>query len=75
MTTNDAHWRSIALFEVGCSSFHQTIDNMRAAHARRQTYQTTAFELGRLSDRTLKDLGITRGDIKRLAMEASDGGN
>lgn len=75
MVTNLAHWRPIALFEAGCSTFHQVVDSLRAAHARRETYRNTAFELGRLSNRNLKDLGITRGDIKRIAIEASHGRN
>lgn len=71
MVTNSVHWRSAALLEAVCLNFGQLFDGLRAAHARRQTYLNTAFELGRLSDRTLKDLGISRCEINHLAREAS----
>lgn len=71
MVTNSVHWRSAALFEAVCLNFRQFFNRVRAAHARRQTYLNTAFELGRLSDRNLKDLGISRSEINRLAREVS----
>ena len=39
--------------------------------ARRSIYRQTVNELNALSDRDLKDLGIHRLDIKRIAAEAS----
>ena len=37
------------------------------------TYRRGVAELSACSDRTLKDLGIYRGDIQRLAWEATYG--
>jgi len=34
----------------------------------RQSYRNTYNELARLTDRELNDIGIGRGDIKRVAM-------
>ena len=34
----------------------------------RQTYRNTYNELAKLTDRELNDIGIGRGDIKRVAM-------
>ncbi|HDZ81173.1 MAG TPA: DUF1127 domain-containing protein [Roseobacter sp.] len=44
---------------------------MRQALAKRKVYRATLFELSTLSDHDLKDLGIPRSNIKRLAMEAA----
>lgn len=41
--------------------------------ARYQVYRETMGELTNLSDRDLADLGIARGDIHRLAVEAAYG--
>ncbi|WGH77960.1 DUF1127 domain-containing protein [Jannaschia ovalis] len=38
-----------------------------------RTFRTTIAELSRLSNRDLADLGIARGDIHWLAMEAAYG--
>jgi len=43
----------------------------RTRHARRRVYRTTYGELAGLRDRELADLGLTRGDIKRVAREAA----
>ena len=40
---------------------------------RRKIARTTYAELAGLSDRELNDLGISRGDIRRLAREAAQG--
>lgn len=45
--------------------------NVVGAIQRRRVYRTTVIELARLSERELSDLGITRGDIERIAREAS----
>lgn len=37
----------------------------------RNTYHNTVNELGRLSDRDLNDLGISRSDIHRVAAESA----
>lgn len=39
---------------------------------KRKQYNDTINQLGRLSQRELADIGITKGDIKRLALEASE---
>ena len=41
--------------------------------AKYQTYRQTMNELGLLSDRDLSDLGLTRGDVHRVAVEAAYG--
>jgi Uncharacterized conserved small protein len=43
--------------------------NIKKAFAGWTTYRNTVRELSRLDNRTLDDLGITRGDIDRLARE------
>jgi uncharacterized protein YjiS (DUF1127 family) len=43
------------------------INKVQRAISARQKYLTTKYELSRLSDRTLEDLGITRGDIEFIA--------
>ena len=40
---------------------------------RRKVYRTTFSELSRLTDRDLRDLGLIRADIRRVAMEAAYG--
>ena len=39
---------------------------------KRQTYRNTLNELSQLNDRELNDIGIGRGDIKRVAMGHPD---
>lgn len=46
------------------NSFYQNFRRWRR-------YRTTVRELSHLSSHELKDLGITRGDIGRLAREAA----
>lgn len=41
--------------------------------ARYQLYRQTVQELAGLNDRELGDLGLTRGDIHRIAVEAAYG--
>ncbi|WP_432817186.1 DUF1127 domain-containing protein [Sulfitobacter sp. JB4-11] len=61
------------VFEAGRTFFHQKIDQMRKAQAKRSVYRTTYHELSGLTDRDLRDLGIPRSNIKRLALEAAYG--
>lgn len=42
---------------------------MAGARARRAAYRRTFAELAGLSDRELSDIGIARGDIRRIARE------
>jgi len=59
------------VLDAGRTIFHQRRDQIRNALAKRKVYRATLFELSALSDRDLKDLGIPRSNIKRLAMEAA----
>ena len=43
----------------------------RTRHARRRVYRTTYAELAGLTNRELADLGLSRGDIKRISQEAA----
>ena len=47
------------------------LETLRARFEARRVYNTTVSELSRLSARELDDLGITRGDIHRVAREAA----
>lgn len=47
--------------------------NLSETMKRRKIARTTYAELAGLSDRELIDLGISRGDIRRLAREAAQG--
>lgn len=53
--------------------FHQKRDQLRTALAKRNVYRATYHELSKLTDRDLRDLGIQRNTIKRLAREAAYG--
>lgn len=53
--------------------FHQKLDQIQTALAKRKIYLATYRELSELSDRDLADLGIARWDIKTLAQEAAYG--
>ncbi|AXI42001.1 DUF1127 domain-containing protein [Sulfitobacter sp. SK011] len=61
------------VLDAGRSIFHQKRDQIRQALAKRRVYRTTFFELAALTDRDLRDLGIPRSNIKRLALEAAYG--
>ncbi|MEM8578487.1 MAG: DUF1127 domain-containing protein [Pseudomonadota bacterium] len=43
----------------------------RTRHARRRVYRATFAELAGLNNRELADVGLTRGDIKRVSREAA----
>jgi len=62
-----------AVFDAGRTFFHQKLDDIQKAHAKRRVYRATYHELWVLSDRDLRDLGIPRSNIKNLAMEAAYG--
>lgn len=61
------------VFEAGRTYFHQKLKRLRKAQAKRRVYRVTIHELSVLSDRAICDLGIPRGNIKRLAKEAAYG--
>lgn len=47
------------------------LKKVHRAISARSRYLTTKYELSRLNDRTLADLGITRGDIEFIARKYS----
>lgn len=59
------------------SSLSERFANFRAnwaeARATRAVYKTTLAELSALSNRDLNDLGISRSQITRIALEAAYG--
>jgi uncharacterized protein YjiS (DUF1127 family) len=59
------------VLDAGRTVFHQKRDQIRKALAKRKVYRATYSELTVLTDRDLRDLGIPRSSIKRLAMEAA----
>lgn len=61
------------VFDASRTFFHQKLGHFRMAQAKRRVYRVTFHELSVLSDRDLRDLGIPRSNIKRLAMEAAYG--
>jgi len=42
---------------------------LKTALARRRVFHATVAELSPLSDRDLADIGLSRGDIRRIAMD------
>lgn len=61
------------VLDAGSTFFHQKREQMRQALIKRKIYRATFYELWALSDRDLSDLGISRSNIKVLAMEAAYG--
>ncbi len=59
------------VLDAGRSIFHQKLDQIRQALAKRRVYRATFSELAALTDRDLRDLGIPRSNIKRIAKEAA----
>lgn len=48
--------------------------DLGARYARYRTYRTTVAELDQLSDRELRDLGISKANIRSIAYQAAYGG-
>ena len=71
-TTRSRNWLEDAL-DAGRTFFHQKLDQIRDALARRRVYRETYLEFSMLSDRNLADLGIPRSNIRYLALEAAYG--
>ena len=71
MATISSRSRLDVVLDAGRTIFQQKQDQMRQALAKRKVYRETLFELSVLTDRDLKDLGIPRSSIKRIAMEAA----
>ncbi len=46
--------------------------DIRRSFQRWRAYQRTVRELSALDNRSLRDLGINRGDIVRIARESAD---
>ncbi|MEM7441078.1 MAG: DUF1127 domain-containing protein [Pseudomonadota bacterium] len=65
LTTNStARFGTFAVIANAVSKFTTEVQ-------RRRVQRTTRLELSRLSNRELDDLGISRGDINRIAFQAS----
>ncbi|MEQ6204503.1 DUF1127 domain-containing protein [Sulfitobacter sp. HNIBRBA2951] len=62
-----------AVSDAAHAFFHQKWDALLKTLERRRVCRTTRGELAILSDRELRDLGIPRSNIKRLALEAANG--
>lgn len=58
--TNTVNW-------LGIASWWK---NYRRKSIQHRTYRETVKELSKLSDKDLRDIGLTRGDIHSIAMEA-----
>ena len=71
MATTQENWRTGALLDASRTIFHQKLAQFKAAQSRRRIYRATKSELASLTDRSLRDLGISRADINRLANEAA----
>ena len=61
------------LLDAGRTFIHQRLHDLKQARAKRTVYRTTYYELSKLTDRDLADLGIPRSNIRRLAWEAAYG--
>jgi uncharacterized protein YjiS (DUF1127 family) len=55
----------------GVTIVSRKINSLYENFRRWRRYRTTVRELSHLSSHELRDLGITRGDISRLAREAA----
>ncbi|RFU11826.1 DUF1127 domain-containing protein [Rhodobacteraceae bacterium W635] len=53
--------------------FTEILDQARESYAAWRVYRKTCAELSSLSARDLDDLGIGRGEIRRIAMDAAYG--
>ncbi len=73
MTATQANRGSGAVLDGGISLIRRTLASASDALARRKIYRNTRTELSALSNRDLRDLGIPRSDIERLAREAAYG--
>ena len=63
--------------EWGLIPFHQRVTTMLLSHLvdifrQWRRYNESLRELNRLADRELADIGMTRGDIPRVAWESSE---
>lgn len=57
---------------LGNKGFTGMLATLRTTIARRKIYASTMNELLELTDRELNDMGLGRGDLKRIAMEAAN---
>lgn len=71
MITTRPHNGLFIILDAGRTFFQQIHTHMRDALARRKVYNATYHELSMLTDRDLRDLGIPRSHIRRLAKEAA----
>ncbi|PVH30155.1 DUF1127 domain-containing protein [Pararhodobacter oceanensis] len=73
MTATRSHSRLDVFLEAGRRFLQQKRADAQEAIARYKVYSATKAELSSLSDRSLRDLGIPRSSIRRLALEAAYG--
>lgn len=55
------------------TSFREALDAFKARRAAYKVYRTTRIELYTLSNRELQDLGFSRSEIERVAIETAYG--
>ncbi len=65
----DTHTQSAGLVARIAHAFSNLTETMQ----RRKLARATYAELAALTDRELSDLGLSRGDIRRVAQEAAQG--
>jgi uncharacterized protein YjiS (DUF1127 family) len=51
--------------------FSTLLETIRLRNEKRKVYRQTFGELSSLSDRDLSDLGLSRGEIRRVAYQAA----
>ena len=73
MTTRYLNRSFSDAFERRWQGVRQLLDQIRDARASRRVYRQAKAELSGLSNRALRDLGIDRSEIRRIAWEAAYG--
>ncbi len=71
MATTRPNSAFIAILDAIRTHIDLTVDEMKDALAKRKIYHETYAKLSAMSDRNLKDIGISRSGIERTALEAA----
>ncbi len=69
----DTHHRDAGLMERATTALSHWLSGVADTLARRRMARTTFTELSSLGDRDLRDLGLTRADLRRVARDAAEG--
>ena len=69
----DTHHRDAGLLERATTALSNWLSDVAETLARRRMARTTYTELSSLGDRELRDLGMTRSDLRRVARDAAEG--